>query len=399
MGEKDKEGSNVGLPAAMPTPATMASRLLGGGGAEGRNGAEQRGRLRYRERRGVRKRESKEEEGLARAAMTAVCVGVLAGGHWLWRGVSSERGKVDTTLFIMIENKNILLVQVYIDDIIFGSTNESLCKFFSNLMQSEFEMSMMGELNFFLGLQIKQGKEGTFVSQTKYCKELLKRFGMDNAKAMDTPMSTTCYLDKDEQGKNIDVKKYRGMIGSLLYLTASRPDIMFSVCMCARYQANPKESHLSTVKRIMKYLIGTLNVGLWYPKGSTCDLIGYSDSDFAGCKLDRKSTSGTCHLLGNSLVSWRSKKQVSVALSTAEAEYVAAGSCCAQILWMKQQLVDYGLMLDHIPIKCDNTSVINLTKNPVQHSRTKHIEIRHHFIRDHVQKGDVVIELSKLVNN
>ncbi|XP_020999369.1 uncharacterized mitochondrial protein AtMg00810-like [Arachis duranensis] len=190
----------------------------------------------------------------------------------------------------------------------------------------------MGELNFFLGLQIKQGKEGTFVSQTKYCKELLKRFGMDNAKAMDTPMSITCYLDKDEQG-------------------------------------------------------------------STCDLIGYSDSDFAGCKLDRKSTSGTCHLLGNSLVLWHSKKQVSVALSTAEAEYVAAGSCCAQILWMKQQLMDYGLMLDHIPIKCDNTSAINLTKNPVQHSRTKHIEIRHHFIRDHVQKGDVVIELSKLVNN
>ncbi|XP_052116475.1 secreted RxLR effector protein 161-like [Arachis duranensis] len=170
---------------------------------------------------------------------------------------------------------------------------------------------------------------------------------MDNAKAMDTPMSITCYLDKDEQGKSIDVKKYRGMIGSLLYLTASRPDIMFSVCMSARYQANPKESHLSAVKRIMKYLIGTLNVGLWYPKGSTCDLIGYFDSDFAGCKLDRKSTSGTCHLLGNSLVSWHSKKQVSVALSTAEAEYVAASSFCAQILWMKQQLVDYGLMLDH----------------------------------------------------
>ena len=303
-----------------------------------------------------------------------------------------KRGKVDTTLFILIKNKNILLVQIYVDDIIFGSTNETLCKYFSDLMQSEFEMSMMGELNFFLGLQIKQAKEGTFVSQSKFCKELLKRFGMDNAKAMDTPMSTSCYLDKDEKGKEIEVKKYRGMIGSLLYLTASRPDIMFSVCMCARYQANPKESHLSAVKRIMKYLVGTLNVGLWYPKGSTCDLVGYSDSDFAGCKLDRKSTSGTCHLLGNSLVSWHSKKQVSVALSTAEAEYVAAGSCCAQILWMKQQLVDYGLMLDHIPIRCDNTSAINLTKNPVQHSRTKHIEIRHHFIRDHVQKGDVVIE-------
>ena len=215
---------------------------------------------------------------------------------------------------------------------------------------------------------------------------------MDKSKEMATPMSTSCYLDKDEKGKPVDLSKYRGMIGSLLYLTASRPDIMFSVCMCARYQANPKESHLTAVKRIMRYLVGTQNVGLWYPKGTTCSLIGYSDSDFAGCKLDRKSTSGTCHLLGSALVSWHSKKQVSVALSTAEAEYVAAGSCCAQILWMKQQLLDYGVALDCIPIRCDNTSAINLTKNPIQHSRTKHIEIRHHFIRDHVQKGDCMLE-------
>jgi hypothetical protein len=162
--------------------------------------------------------------------------------------------------------------------------------------------------------------------------------------------------------------------------------------MCARYQTNPKESHLSAVKRIMRYLIGTPNMGLWYPKGSSCNLIGYWYSDYGGCKIDRKSTSGTCHLLGNSLISWHSKKQVSVALSTAEAEYVAAGSCCAQILWMKQQLKDYGIELDHIPIKCDNTSAINLSKNPVLHSRTKHIDIRHHFIRDHVQKGDCVLE-------
>lgn len=253
-------------------------------------------------------------------------------------------------------------------------------------------MSMMGELTFFLGLQIKQCQYGTFISQTKYCKELLKRFGIESAKEMATPMSPACYLDKDEHGKSIDVSKYRGIIGSLLYLTSSRPDIMFSVCMCARYQVNPKESHLTAVKRIMKYLLGTKEMGLWYPKGSTCTLIGYSDSEFARCKLDRKSTSGTCHILGNSLVSWFSKKQTSVALSTTEAKYVAAGSYCAQILWMKQQLIDYGVYLDHIPIKCDNTSAINLTKNPVMHSRTKHIEIRHHFIRDHIQSGDVVIE-------
>ena len=302
------------------------------------------------------------------------------------------RGKVDTTLFIRKSKNDILLVQIYVDDIIFGSTNDLLCKDFSNLMKSEFEISMMGELTFFLGLQIKQLENGIFVHQGKYCKELLKRFEMENSKEASTPMASSCYLDRDEKGKTIEVTKYRGMIGSLLYLTSSRPDIMFSVCMCARYQASPRESHLSAVKRILKYLKGTTHMGLWYPEDSTISLVGYSDSDFAGCKLDRKSTSGTCHLLGSSLVSWHSKKQTSVALSTAEAEYISAGVCCAQILWMKQHLLDFGIKLSKIPIKCNNTSAINLAKNPVLHSRTKHIEIRHHFLRDHVQKGDCMLE-------
>jgi len=182
------------------------------------------------------------------------------------------------------------------------------------------------------------------------------------------------------------------MIGSLLYLTASRPDIMFSVCMCARYQAFPKESNLKIVKRIFRYISGTTNFGLWYPKGSSCHLVGFSDSDFVGCKSDRKSTSGTCHFFGNCLTSWHSKKKHSVALSTVEAEYVAVGSCCSQILWVKQQLLDYDLKLGCVPIKCDNTSAINLYKNPVLHSMTKHIEIRHHFLRDHVEKKDVTFE-------
>jgi len=191
-------------------------------------------------------------------------------------------------------------------------------------------------------------------------------------------------MDADAAGKGVDQTKYRGLIGSLLYLTSSRPDIMFAVCLCARYQANPKESHFKVAKRILKYLKGTTNVGLWYPSHSPIHLIGYSDSDFAGCKLDRKSTSGTCHLLGSSLISWHSKKQAYVALSTAEAKYIAAGSCCAKILWLKQQLADFGLKNSKVPLMFDNTSAINLTKNQIQHSRTKHIKIRHHFIRDHV---------------
>ncbi|XP_061352084.1 secreted RxLR effector protein 161-like [Gastrolobium bilobum] len=214
---------------------------------------------------------------------------------------------------------------------------------------------------------------------------------MDSAKHIDTPMSSSCTLHKDEQGKSVDSTRYRGMIGSLLYLTTSRPDIMFAVCMCTRYQSNPRESHLAAVKIIFRYLVGSSHMGLWYPKGFPPSLVGYSDADFAGCTLDRKSTSDTCHLFGNALVSWHSKKQASVALSTAEAEYIAAGSCVAQVLWMKQQLLDYGLKLETIPILCNNTSAINLTKNPIQHSRTKHIDIRHHFIRDHVSKRDVEI--------
>ena len=156
---------------------------------------------------------------------------------------------------------------------------------------------------------------------------------MENAKQMVTPMSTAYYLDKDETGQSIDIKKYRGMIISLLYLSASRPDIMRYQ---ARYQANPKESRLSSIKRIMRYLLGSINLRLWYPKDSSYNFVGYSDSDFAGCKTNRKSTSGTCHFIGFALVSWHNKKQNSVVLSTAEAEYIYAGSCCAQILWMRQ---------------------------------------------------------------
>ncbi|KAK2993708.1 hypothetical protein RJ640_016823 [Escallonia rubra] len=156
------------------------------------------------------------------------------------------------------------------------------------------------------------------------------RFGLENAKPRGTSISPSVNLIKDENGKDVDSKLFRGMIGSLLYLTASRPDIMFSVCICARFQACPKESHLSAVKRLFKYLSGTLNLGLWYPRNSSIDLVGFSDSDYAGCLVDRKSTSGTCQFLGDALVSWHSKKQTSVALSTAEAEYVAAGGCCAQ---------------------------------------------------------------------
>jgi hypothetical protein len=199
-------------------------------------------------------------------------------------------GKADPTLFTKTIANNFFECQIYVDDIIFGSTNKSTCEEFSRIMVQKFEMSMMGELKYFLGFQLKQLQEGTFISQTKYIQDILTKFGMKDAKPIKTPMGTNGHLDLDTGGKFVDQKVYRSMIGSLLYLCASRPDIMLSVCICTRFQADPKEVHLRAVKRILRYLAYTPKFGLWYPKGSSFDLLGYSDADWAGCKIYRKST-------------------------------------------------------------------------------------------------------------
>ncbi|XP_070013647.1 secreted RxLR effector protein 161-like [Nicotiana sylvestris] len=181
------------------------------------------------------------------------------------------------------------------------------------------------------------------IHQQKYAKELIKKFKMDEAKEIDTPIATTTKLDINEPGSSVDQKLYGGMISSLLYLTASRPNIVFSVGLCARFQANPKESHLTIGKSILRYLKGTTYMCLWYPKGSNFNLVGYANVDYAGFLVDRKSTSGMAHFLCLCLVSWATKKQNSMALSTVEAEYIDVASCCAQLLWIKQQLEDFGI--------------------------------------------------------
>jgi hypothetical protein len=182
------------------------------------------------------------------------------------------------------------------------------------------------------------------------------------------------------------------MIGSLLYLCASKPDIMLSVCMCARFQADPKECQLRDVKRILRYLVYTPNFGLLYPKGSNFDLITYSDADYAGCKVDRKGTSGTWQFLRRSLVSWVSKKQKLVAMSTVKVGYIVVGHYCAQLIWMRQTLMDYGYKFSKVPLLCDNESAIHMAKNPIKYNCTKHIDIRYHFLRDHSQRGDIIID-------
>ncbi|GKC28368.1 retrovirus-related pol polyprotein from transposon TNT 1-94 [Tanacetum coccineum] len=302
-----------------------------------------------------------------------------------------SKGVVDPTLFIRKTGKHTLHVQIYVDDIIFASTDPKDCDRFSNEMSSKFQMSMMGQISFFLGLQISQNPRGIFINQSKYANEILKKFDLHKSDPVDTPMVERTKLDEDLSGTPVDQTKYRSMIGSLMYLTASRPDLVFAVCMCARYQSRPTKKHLEAVKRVFRYLQGTINMGLWYPKDTAMALTAYADADHAGCQDTRRSTSGSAQFLGDKLVSWSSKKQTSTSISSTEAEYIAMSGCCAQILWMRSQLSDYGFAYNRIPLYCDNKSAIALCCNNVQHSRSKHIDIRHHFIREQVEKG--VVEL------
>ncbi|GJS60066.1 putative ribonuclease H-like domain-containing protein [Tanacetum coccineum] len=256
-----------------------------------------------------------------------------------------KRGKIDQTLFIKKQKGDILLVQVYVDDIIFGSTNKELCTGFEKLMKDKFQMSSMGELTFFLGIQVQQKEGGIFISQEKYVAEILKKFNYSDVKSASTPVDLEKPLVKDGDADDVDVHLYRSMIGSLMYLTASRLDIMFAVCACARFQVTPKTSHLLAVKRIFRYLKGKPTLGLWYSRDSPFELVAYTDSDYAGATLDRKSTTGGCQFLGNRLISWQCKKQTVVATSTTEAEYVAAASCYGQV-----KHVEY-LMLNASPFE------------------------------------------------
>nr|GEX67918.1 putative reverse transcriptase, RNA-dependent DNA polymerase [Tanacetum cinerariifolium]GEY36301.1 putative reverse transcriptase, RNA-dependent DNA polymerase [Tanacetum cinerariifolium] len=222
--------------------------------------------------------------------------------------------------------------------------------------------------------------------QEKYMAKVLKKFDFVNVKIASTPMESNKPLIKDEEAEDVDVHLYRSMIGLLMYLIASRPDITFVVCACVRFQVNPKTSHLYAVKRIFRYLKCQPKLGLWYPEDSPFNLEAYFNSDYAKAGLDRKSTTGGCQSLGKRLILWQCKKQTIITNSTTEAEYVAAVNCCRQVIWIQNQLLDYGFNLMNTKIYIDNESTICIVKNPVFYYKTKHIEIRHHFIRDSYEK-------------
>nr|GEU41714.1 retrovirus-related Pol polyprotein from transposon TNT 1-94 [Tanacetum cinerariifolium] len=250
-----------------------------------------------------------------------------------------SKGSIDPTLFITKHKEDILLVQIYVDDIIFGYTNPKLSKKFEKLMHNKFEMSMMGELKFFLGIQKHQSPHGIFINQAKYAQEILKKHGMTSRDSIGTPMATK-HLDADLSGTPIDQTKYHSMVGALIYLTLSRPDIVHATCYCARYQVKPTNKHLTMVKRIFRYLKDTIDMGLWYPKDTG----------------------------GDKLVSWSSKKHDCTLMYLAEAEYVSLSACCAQVLWLRTQLTNYGFHFDKIPMYSDSKAAIAISCNPVQHS-------------------------------
>ncbi|GJT23782.1 retrovirus-related pol polyprotein from transposon TNT 1-94 [Tanacetum coccineum] len=281
-----------------------------------------------------------------------------------------SKGAVDPTLFTRHAGNDILLVQIYVDDILFASMNTAMCNEFANQMTNKFKMSMMGKMSFFLGLQISQSPRGIFINQSKYASEIVKKYGLHSTDSVDTPMIENKKLDKDLQGKQVDATLYRGMIGYLMYLTASRPDLNYDVCLYARYQAKPTEKHLQAMKWIFRYLNGTINMGLWYSKDTDMSLTTYADADHAGCHDTRRSTSGSAQFLGDKLVSWSSKKQKSIAISSIEAEYIAYLG---------------------IPLYCDNKSAIALCCNNVQHSRAKYIDIRYYFIKEQMENR--IVEL------
>lgn len=297
------------------------------------------------------------------------------------------------TLFIKIEDGGkLLIVCLYVDDLIFTRNDSAMFEKFKRSMMVEFDMSDLGMMHYFLGSEVKQFATGIFISQEKYVREILDRFQMKNCNSMSTPTEVGLKLRKNREGKKVDSTLYKQIMGSLMYLTATRPEITYSVSLISRYMENPTELHLLAAQRIFRYLQGTIDFGLLYKKGKKLDLFGFTDSDYAGAIDDRKSTSGYVFMLGSRAVSWSSKKQPIVTLSTTEAEFVAATSCACQAIWLKKILEELHFKQEGATaIYCDNSSTIKLSKNPVLHGRSKHIDVKVHFLRDLTKEG--VIDL------
>jgi hypothetical protein len=256
----------------------------------------------------------------------------------------------------------------------------------------EFEMTDLGKMKYFLGIEVTQSAGGIFICQKKYAREVLERFRMDDCTPVQVPIIPGTKLTRDGEGEKIDSTYYKQMIGSLMYMTATRLDLTYAVSLISRFMEAPTELHYQAVRKILRYLKGTLDYGLFYKKRKSerHELVGFSDSDYTGDVDDCKSTSGYVFLLSGAAVSWSSKKQPVVTLSTTEAEFIAAVSCACQGIWLRRILEEVKYTQQGpIMLFCDNSSTIKLSKNPVLHGRSKHIDVRFHFLRDLTKEGKV----------
>eukprot|EP00253_Pinus_taeda_P008888 PITA_08888 len=263
----------------------------------------------------------------------------------------------------------------------------------NDVMKSEFEMADLGFLRYFLGIEVDQSENGVFISQDKYVEAVLKRFNMQNSKAAVTPTVVGLKLTKEDSNKDFDPKLYKSIVGSLMYLIVTRPDIMHVVSLISRFMERPKETHWQAAKKILRYVNGTKGFGILYSSSESFMLKGYTDSDWAGSVDDRQSTSGYVFYMGSGAISWASKKQPVVSLSTAEVEYVAAIAAACQAVWLRRVIRDLCHEQEKgTTIYCDNSSAIALSKNSVFHKRTKHIDTKFHFIRELVNNGEIVLQ-------
>jgi hypothetical protein len=296
------------------------------------------------------------------------------------------KSKVDFNLYFKVMNNESVIL--YVDDL-FLTGEEKLITECKKKLVAEFEMKDLGLMHYFLGLEVWQSPERIFLNQGKYAVEILKRLDMLECKSMNTPMEMKLMFLVDTSSELIDSTLYKQITGSMMYLTNTRPDICFAVNTLSQFLVEPRHVHLVAPKHVMRYLKGTLDCGLSYDGDHDFRLSGYTDSDWVGSVSDRKSTSGCCFSLESAMISWQSRKQSSIALSTAEAKYIVACSASCEAIWLRKLLTGlFDLEMEATTILCDYQSCIKMTENPVFHDKSKHIEIRYHYIRDMVQREE-----------
>ena len=305
-----------------------------------------------------------------------------------------KRSKLDAALFYKGSKKEKVLVGIYLDDLIITGPSGNQISKFKEEMKDKFEMTDLGLLSSYLGMEVRQSSVNIFLSQRAYTNHILKVFKMNDCNTIKTPMEVHLKLQREAEGKPMNSTNFKSLIGSLQYLMNTRPDIVYSVSYLSRFMDKPSSEHLVAAKRILRYLNGTVNFGILYKRGEkVMKITGYSDSDFAGDINDRKSTSGLIFFMGGLPITWNSMKQRVVALSTCEAEYIAISSAAYQSLWISLLIKELMSVEENlVRILVDNKSAMELTRNPVYHNRRKHIDTRHHFIRDCIEEGLIKLD-------